>query len=198
VAAFAFSAILGASTAAHGGVASDPLTAHSKVAPDFVPSPPPVREVFAQNGRFVLLLHSPGSPASSATVGRLYEETRSGRKLIWERKLPQPYGPRYALVGSNAQVITFDEWHHVKSRYAIVLIHPQRKAKVTWSFEAIAAVLGEPASVLTAAASSGWWIQSEPRIDGERNVAIVGAANKCLLVHLDTGRLEQKSGSGPC
>src|SRR5687768_14460608 len=82
---------------------------------DFMPLPPYRTESVSPNGQYVLVVQSRDEWKSKHAVGQLFHETASGRQLIWEKILPQEYGPRYALVGNQGQAIFFDEYINVKS-----------------------------------------------------------------------------------
>ena len=157
---------------------------------DFVPTPPITVQATSPNGSYVFVVHSPDAWQSKHAVGRLFRNTAVvGQQIEWERALPQEYGPRYFLVGNRGQVVLFDEWINVKSRYAVVLIHKKRNLEVIHDFEAVALILGMPAADITALATHGWWINGTPSLDPTGTHALVATAGKCLAIDLDTGRL---------
>ena len=159
-------------------------------ADDFVPFPPPTREVVSPNGHFSFVISYPAAgKAKELSTGQLFRGASKARKLVWERRLPQEQGPRYALVGNHGEVVLFDEWNNVKSRYAVVLINSHRSFERSYDFDAVATVLGEPVAKIVEQARSGWWLQGPPTVDGKGITAYAMAAGKCLAINLKTGSI---------
>jgi hypothetical protein len=162
----------------------------AETASDFVAFPPVRREVVSHGKKHILVLESPDKWKSKYALATLFDETPSGRKRVWQRKLPHEYGPRYAVLGDRGQVTLFDEWINVKSRYAVNVINAEKNLDIVWDFDAVAAKIGVPVASLVETATSGWWIRTPPVIDAAGERAIVGTADKCLVVELDTGELK--------
>ena len=157
---------------------------------DFVPFPPPTREVVSPNGQFSFVISSPAvGKTKDLSTGQLFRGTSRARKLVWEKKLPQEQGPRYALVGNQGEVALFDEWNNVKSRYAVVLINVHRNFERSHDFDAVATVLGEPVARIVEQARVGWWLQGPPTVDDSGASAYAMAAGKCLAIDLNTGNM---------
>jgi hypothetical protein len=157
---------------------------------DFVPFPPPTREVVSPNGQFSFVISSPAAwKTKEPSTGQLFRGTSKARKLIWEKKLVQEQGPRYALVGNQGEVVLFDEWNNVKSRYAVLLINFYRNFELSYDFDAVATVLGEPVPKIVEQARAGWWLQGPPTADNNGTTAYAMAAGKCLAIDLTTGSM---------
>jgi hypothetical protein len=157
---------------------------------DFVPFPPPTREVVSPNGHFTFVISSPAAwKTKEPSTGQLFRVTSKARKLVWEKKLPQEQGPRYALAGNQGEVVLFDEWNNVKSRYAVVLINFRRNFERSYDFDAVATVLGEPVAKIVEQARAGWWLQGPPTLDDKGTTAYAMAAGKCLAIDLKTGSM---------
>ena len=158
-------------------------------AADFVANPPTRSQVSSPNGDHVFVVHSPDAWQSKRATGRLFKLTSGGLHLEWERELPQEYGPRYFLVGNQGQTVLFDEWINIKSRYAVVLIHPKNNLAVTHGFDSVAATLNMPVAAITARAKHGWWIDGLPWLDSNGDRALVATGGKCLAISLNSGQL---------
>ncbi|NRR28992.1 hypothetical protein HSX11_02230 [Oxalobacteraceae bacterium] len=158
-------------------------------ASDFVPFPAVFRKMESPDGRYVFEVRSTDGWKTTHAVGRLLENAAAGRRVIWEKVLPQEYGPRYFLVGRQGQVVLFDESINVKSRYAIVLMQQPETHQVVHDFDAVRRALELSAATLTELARGGWWLQGAPSLDPSGAQAIVPAGDKFLGVDLISGQL---------
>ena len=126
------------------------------------------------------------SPTPKAT---LY----SGGVRLWEKEIPHQYGPRFALVTSEGQVVLFDEYINVASPRAIALINTAGDTAATYSFDDIAAFLKDVSRAdLTRQAASGWWISSPPQLDQLEQNALVQTGGTTLQINLTTGKLSRR------
>ena len=165
------------------------LLAQNLESDDFVPFPPVKTEAVSPNGQYVLTVESLDGWKTKYAVARLTRRTASGSHQVWEKPLPQEYGPRYALVGDEGQVVLFDESINVSSQYAVMLINENKNIQLSHSFDAVAKVLGVKTSAIVEQAKGGWWISAKPVLDKTGAAAVVGTAGKHLSVDLSTGRL---------
>jgi hypothetical protein len=172
------------------GGARNPMLAVSDTRhSDLVPFPPVFRTGTSPDGRYVFEVRSADGWKTRGAVGRLLKNTGHGARTVWEKDLPQEYGPRYFLVGNQGQVILFDESINVKSRYAIVLIRQPKNLDVIHDFDAVRQALNLSAATITGSAKSGWWLQGAPTLNAAGTQALAPTGDKFLEVDLNTGRL---------
>jgi hypothetical protein len=159
------------------------------VAPDTdsIALPPERAETCSPNRQFALVIETPDGWQSRLAVAKLYRVSPSRESLLWQSRLPQEYGPRFAHVGNKGQVLLLDEWINIESRNAIWLRTLQNT--VTYDFQAVAGVLNLPARQIVERAAFGWWISAPPSLAESGGPAIVPAAGKLLQIDLDTGGL---------
>jgi len=133
---------------------------------------PPLRRVQqSRNGRYRLEVSAVDGWRTPAVRGQLWLVATDRPQLIWNRLLPQPYGPRRMLVTPGGRVLLFDEASNVRSRHALVLLDPQGHSVLHASFDQIQALVGLPAALLVQRALGGsWWLAGEPHLvaKGER------------------------------
>ena len=159
-------------------------------ATDFVAQPPARTESVSPNARYVLVIESLDGWKTKHAVARLLQQTAAGRSLVWERTLPQEYGPRYALVGNEGRAVLFDEWINVKSRYAIAILgNPGKNPDVMLDFDTVASALATPIALIVREAATGWWMAGKPTLARSGTAAVVSAARKCVWIELNTGHL---------
>lgn len=167
---------------------------HASAGPvDRMPPPPVQREFLSTDGSVRLRIRATDAAWRKASVvGRLDRLTAQGtlRATLWERPLPQAYGPRFAVVGVQAQVLLVDEWIHTPSLLALQLLDPQGEPRKVWSFDALAALLGVSGRALSQAATAGPWVGSAPRLDATGRTVLIGAAGRTLVIELASGHLE--------
>lgn len=155
---------------------------------------PPLSQSFA-TGDYRFEVTASDQWQTPSTVGQLY---KSGR-LLWEKTLPQQYGPRFVVVGSQGQVLLIDEFINVASPYALMLLDVVGEPIATYSFEDIQQVLSVSAAELTSQATSGWWVSDAPqRVQNAAaqsnesittHVILIPAGGTRLAVNLLTGEL---------
>jgi len=177
--------VQGDRVAASGPVAGAGVVLVAAVESDFVPFPPARRQAVSPNGRYTLLVVSRDEWRSKRATAQLLE----AGQIVWERELPQEYGPRYFLVGNDGQAVLFDEWNNVKSRHAIVLIDSKRKLERAYPFDAVAAILEMPEHAIVERAKGGWWLEGPPRFDPTGQMVLAATGGRCLVVDLKTADL---------
>jgi hypothetical protein len=182
-------ATLYADARAIGGARNSMLAVSDTRHSDFVPYPPAFRTSTSPDGRYVFEVRSTDGWKTSRAVGRLLKNTEHGARTLWEKDLPQEYGPRYFLVGIEGQVILFDESINVKSRYAIVVFRQPKNLDVIHDFDAVRQALNLSAAAITGSAKSGWWLQGAPTLNAAGTQALAPTGDKFLEVDLNTGRL---------
>ncbi|GJJ02394.1 hypothetical protein RugamoR64_29320 [Duganella rhizosphaerae] len=174
-------ACLAMSTTPHPAVAASPS--------DQMPLPPACKKAVSTDGHYLFEACSTDQWRSRHATGRLMENTAHGTRTVWERPLPQEYGPRYVVVGRQGQVVLFDEAINVKSRYAVVLMRQAERGDVIHAYEAVRLALGQSAAAIMDHAQSGWWLQGAPSLNAAGTQALAPVANTFLAVDLETGAL---------
>lgn len=151
---------------------------------------PPLRRVQrSENGRYRLEISAVDGWRSPVARGQLWLVANDPPQLIWDRVLPQPYGPRRMLVTPGGRVLLIDEASNVRSRHALVLLDPEGKTVLHESFDQIQAFVALPAALLVQRALNGsWWLGGEPQLvaKGERVRLPVGG--RTLELDLVSGR----------
>lgn len=167
--------------------ASDPLTTLAAQNTDSIPLPPERIETVSPNRKFALLIESIDGWKSRAAVAKFYRAGPSGKTLLWQLLLPQEYGPRFAFVGNEGQVLLLDEWINVESKNAIWLrtLHME----VAYDFNAVAGLLNLPPRDIVGRAAFGWWISGMPSLVEAGAAVIVPAAGLRIRIGLDNGQL---------
>lgn len=154
---------------------------------------PPVAQSFT-NGPYTLVVEAVDSwrsPTAKATLTKA--EATGDETLVWQKELPQQYGPRFSLVSSTGNVVLFDEYINVASPYAISLIDPTGNTIARYSFDDIQQTLATVSRAdLTRQAASGWWISSGPTLDAAEQSALITTGGTTLEVDLATGELSRQ------
>ena len=166
-----------------------PGSAAVDIEPDSQPLPAPLREVESPSGRFVLVLSTPDAWKSRRVHAEFFRVEVDARTPLWKRALPQELGPRHVLVDDRGRVLLLDEWIHVKSDRAAVVLDRNGRQVARHSFDDIQKVVDVPARDLVRRAKLGWWITKPPRLDPNLGVASIATGGKLLLVHLADGQL---------
>lgn len=145
---------------------------------------PPVRQSY-ENGAFRLTIEAIDGWETPSAIAQLYE----GNVLRWQQSLPHEYGPRFAVVGRQGQVLLLDEYINVASEYAIALYSPKGEQIAQYSFDDISQTLDIPAAQLTRWATSGWWISAAPSSTAVTDQVTVQTGGTALIIDLSTGTL---------
>lgn len=131
---------------------------------------------------------------SKQATGYLYNVTTDRIDLLWQSRLPQEYGPRYVVVGSQGQVLLLDEFINVSSPYAVVLLNLTGDIVAQYSFDDLERVLNVPRAEIVAQAQQGWWISADPEHNVNRGRVMIETAGKTLSIDLTTGQLTVSEG----
>ncbi len=156
---------------------------------DRIPRPPTLVESTSPDGQYAFVVSSPDNWKSKHAVGELYRVTDGSKRLLWRRHLPQEFGPRFALVGQQGQVLLLDEWINVMSRYAVMILSLTNQVVAQHHFSDVQRVLKVPSAEIVKRARYGAWITSPPMLDPSRQTVTVEAGGKVLSVHLSDGHL---------
>lgn len=149
---------------------------------------PPVRQNF-RNGDFQLVITAVDGWETPGAIASLYK----GDRLLWEQPLTHEYGPRFAVVGQQGQVLLLDEYINVASSRAITILNPDGNKIAQYSFEDISGQLAVPAATLTRHAASGWWITAVPSVPPEATTpeVFIPTGGTTLSVNLSTGEISR-------
>jgi len=139
-------------------------SAHPGVAADHVQSPPAVRTFEAPNRAFVLTIELVAEGAEPKTVGRLHDNTGVA---VWQRPMPQYYGPRYAFVADDGRVLMLDEWVPIASRFAVMALARDGSPVAIIGYDNLATILRADPKYLAGHAALGIWLSAAPTQDGE-------------------------------
>lgn len=149
---------------------------------------PPVRRTFTY-GPYQFAVTAEDGWETPLATSRLYE----GSTLLWQKDLPHQYGPRYALISPQGQVLLVDEFINVASPHALTLIDSDGRVVVQKSFDDIQRALDVSRADLTRQAVSGWWISAPPALSAAGDRASISAGGTALEVDLSTGRLARRA-----
>ncbi len=159
-------------------------TVADEVAVDSI-SHPPLEQVFTK-GDYRLVITAGDQWETPVAIAQLYE----GNTLQWEQTIPHSYGPRFALVSAQGQVLLLDEFINVASDRAVTVISATGEPIAQHSFNDVKNTLSVSAAALTQQASSGWWISAPPRLNEPAGKALVAAGGKTLEIDLNQGELK--------
>ncbi len=170
------------------------VIAPSAVSGDAVIHPPLQRLQRSADLHYRLDVSAVDGWRSPVARGQLWLEAANPPRLIWDRSLPQSYGPRRMLVAPGGRVLLLDEGSNVRSRHALVLIDPRGHTVLNCSFDQIQAVVDLPAALLVQRALSGsWWLSGPPLLspkgEGERVQLPVGG--RTLELEMVSGKLRR-------
>ena len=147
-------------------------------------------EFFSPQGNFRFIVSTTDNWETKQGYGRLIKIIDNVSEIVWEGELPQEYGPRYVLISQRGEVLMLDEWINVKSKYAIVVLNPQKNLVIQHDFDKVQQVLQVPISEIVQKATQGsWWISAPPSLDESLTFAYIPTAGKVLRVDLQTGEL---------
>ncbi|MEM9088198.1 MAG: hypothetical protein AAGC93_05580 [Cyanobacteria bacterium P01_F01_bin.53] len=149
---------------------------------------PPLRQTFS-SGAYQLVVSAEDQWETPLATSELYE----GAALLWQKDLPHQYGPRFALVSDQGQVLLLDEFINVASPHALTLIDTEGEVVAQHSFEDIKKALDVTPSALTQQATSGWWISAPPTVTAKGDLALVKAGGTTLEIDLTTGQLSRRA-----
>ena len=171
---------------------SEKLTSsrENDVGADQIRLPPLQTEFFSPQRDFRFIVSSRDNWKSKRGHGSLVRLLNGRSEVLWERELPQEYGPRYVLVGRRGEVLMLDEWISNRSKYSIVVLNPRNDLVIQHNFEEVQEVLDVPTSEIARKATRGsWWLSGPPILDKSGSKAYVPTTGKVLRVDLQTGEL---------
>ncbi len=150
---------------------------------------PPVTQSFTE-GSYTLTIEAVDDWRSPTAKATLTKTEAQDEDIVWQKELPQQYGPRFSMVSSAGNVVLFDEYINVASPYAIALIDPTGTIIAQYSFDDIQQTLATVSRAdLTRQAASGWWISSKPTLNATGASVLVETGGTTLEIDLATGEL---------
>ena len=159
---------------------------------DAVIQPPLRRLQRSADRRYRLEVSAVDGWRSPVARGQLWLEAADPPRLIWDRSLPQPYGPRRMLVAPGGSVLLFDEGANVRSRHALLLLNLRGHTVLNYSFDQIQAVVGLPAALLVQRALVGsWWLAGPPRPSSNGEWVRLPVGGRTLEIDLASGQLRR-------
>lgn len=168
---------------------SSAAQAEAQLADDAIDLPPVHQVVTSPNQLFLLVLQSPDGWATPQPTAALYSLDDRQCQRLWQRSLPQSYGPRFALVSNSGTTLLLDEWINVASDYAVFLLDPAGQLIAQHSFDQVAAMLPLSRAEIVERSRFGWWIAATPVLLTDGQQAQVDTAGQHLLIDLDNGQL---------
>ncbi|HEY9879540.1 MAG TPA: hypothetical protein V6D29_13875 [Leptolyngbyaceae cyanobacterium] len=156
---------------------------------DAIARPPVHQERASPSGSHILILTAPENWATKQVDATLYNAQGQICQPLWSKTLPQEYGPRFALVSDQGQVVLIDEWINVASSYAVMLLDASGQVVAQHSFDDLADRLQMSRADIVDAAQFGWWVSRAPSLSRNGNTVQVGTAGKQLKINLETGDL---------
>jgi hypothetical protein len=159
---------------------------------DSIPNPPPREEFGAPGGAWRLVIESVDGPGWKARRSRadMQHLDAGAWRTRWQLALPHAYRPRFALALPTGGAVLFDEWIHIRSRLAVVVLDAQGRQLAATPLDTVLQLLGLPAKEVVAAARHGWWMQSAPRLSADGQWAEVQTAGQLLRVRVLDGSLQ--------
>jgi len=156
---------------------------------DRISLPPLQEEFYSPNQRFKFVVSTSDGWKSRRSTGALFKQDGKTYTLLWRRKLPHSYRPRFVLVGKAGEVLLLDEWINVTSPYAVMLLDRDNLVIAQHDFDAVQRVLGIPGAAIVRAARYGVWMTQPPELAATGDVALVKSAGKVLGISLLDGHL---------
>ncbi|MEO0824952.1 MAG: hypothetical protein AAFW84_15270 [Cyanobacteria bacterium J06635_15] len=170
---------------------TDPSEAPPETGDDVMPLPPTEQTVVSASGQYILEITASDGWDSTRAIAALYRNSanQDARELLWQRSLPQSYGPKYAVVSNQGQVVMLDEWINVASPYAVMVFDQNDNLLSQTSFDRLQTLLAVPRRQIVDQAMQGWWISAPPKLNTESAAVTVKTAGKQLIIDLTTGEL---------
>jgi hypothetical protein len=152
--------------------------------------PPLRREFISQAKNYVFVVASSDRWQSGQAQGRLFQVTEKGRKLLWTRKLPHLYGPRYSLVSNRGQVLLVDEWIHHPIKQTIQLFDRHNFLVVEYSFHRLLKLMDISSSYRQAKTRQNYTaVIAPPLLDADEIKANLEILGRKASLDLRTGSL---------
>lgn len=134
-------------------------------ASDRMLAPPLIRRFYSSNRRYLLVIKSVDKWASSRCRAEFSSPSRGVAGTLWRRDLPQPFGPRFAMIANSGVCAFVDVWQAQSTDWAIALLDAQGKLLRSYTTADVIRVTGasEDAVLDAAAPGLGWWLAGKPR-----------------------------------
>jgi hypothetical protein len=160
---------------------------------DAMSLPPLRREFMSQGKNYVFVVASSDRWQSGQAQGKLFKVTKTGRNLLWTRKLSHLYGPRYSLVTDRGQVLLVDEWIHQPSKHTIQLFDRHNSLVVEHSFHQLLKLMDISTAQRQAKTRRNYMdIIAPPSLDEAKFQANLEILDKKARLDLLTGDLSVK------
>lgn len=160
---------------------------------DAMSLPPLRREFMSQGKNYVFVVASSDRWQSGQAQGKLFQVTKTGRNLLWTRKLSHLYGPRYSLVTNRGQVLLVDEWIHQPSEHTIQLFDRHNSLVVEYSFHRLLQLMDISAAQRQAKTRQNYMaIIAPPSLDEDEIGANLEFLGKKASLDVLTGNLSVK------
>ena len=167
------------------GTASSGIAGTAAYANDSITLPPPSRVVNSANNSYSFRITTSDNWRTPFPQGVLTSNSNARLRLTWSGKLPQYYGPRFALVTSTGDVILVDSWLNTKPIPAIAILNHGKRSWVSFGFDDVLRSLGVSAARVAEKARFGsWWISGKPYLDAAENRVLIPAGGQNLMVDL--------------
>ncbi|MCC2615693.1 hypothetical protein LJ739_05515 [Aestuariibacter halophilus] len=160
------------------------FAAQVHAATDIIAVPDPVREYVSPSGQYRLVIRRNETRASISVFN--YQD---GVNVSWSSEIAHRFGPRFAFVSDNGQVILVDEWLNRFTDHAVTVFDSSGKVIASYSTDDIAQTLSATRQHVHKTATIGAWIQSQPVFDQSAHAVLFKCADKPLLVDVATGLL---------
>ena len=153
---------------------------------DPVPAPLPLETLHSADGGYAFDIALAKRWRTEPAVGTLRAVAGGQSRTVWQRPLPQPVRPRFALVAPDGAVLLFDQFDNILGPIAVLLINPQGLDVAVLTFDDIRRVVGAAPADIAHLARHGVWIQTPPVLTG--GDAQVGVAGRRVLIDLQRGQ----------
>lgn len=155
-------------------------------AADHVPAPLALETVHSPDGAYAFDIALAKRWRTELATGTLRTVAGGPSRTVWQRRLPQPVRPRFALVANDGTVVLFDQFDNILGPIAVLLINPQGQDVALLGFDDIRRVVGTAPADMAQQARHGVWIQRPPVLMG--GDAQVGVAGRSVLIDLQSGQ----------
>jgi hypothetical protein len=152
---------------------------------------PPIRREFASHQReYVFVVINNNRWKSGQVQGELFQVTGKERTLLWARKLPHFYGPRYGLVTDRGDVLLVDEWIHHPNDYTLLLFDRENSQVARYSFQRLLELMKiDRFQKMTRTRDLERAIVGQPSLDDRESRASLELLGKMVSIDLNTGNI---------
>lgn len=159
---------------------------------DRLDTPPRARSYASPSGRFRLELELAQLTPPWRVDARLLAVDPTGQvspRTLWQQRLPHDGGPRHALVSDRGAVVLLDDWIHIPSPRAVMLLAGNGQILASYSIEQVIERVQRQPREVTDAARFGNWLSEEARLAQATGPVLLRCAGRGLTLDLDNGRL---------